>query len=142
MRVAGSGQQARDSDRNKPAEYRTIAMQLRELFHNPTKKTLTTARGSTFAADFAGESENLSDEAGRKGTGRPGGRKRTGTTSIERESSLPKKPKNQKCLACNIKGHSLPDCWTLFEDKRPEGYIPTVSLRKPKPPPHVPITLR
>jgi hypothetical protein len=100
-------------------------MQLRELFHNPTKKALTTARRSTFAADFAGESENPSDDT--KGKGRPGGRKRTGTTSIERESSSSKKPKNQICVA---KGHSLPDCWTLFESKRPEDYTPTEALVK------------
>ena len=33
-----------------------------------------------------------------------------------------KKP-TPKCLACRIRGHSIQDCWCLFEDKRPAGVI-------------------
>ena len=33
-----------------------------------------------------------------------------------------KKLKNLKCLVCNIRGHTLLDCWYLFKYKRPEGF--------------------
>ena len=33
-----------------------------------------------------------------------------------------KKLKNLKCLACNIRGYTLPNCWYLFKGKRPKGF--------------------
>jgi len=36
------------------------------------------------------------------------------------EETSQKKPAPE-CLACGIRGHSLRDCWCLFEDKRPIG---------------------
>ena len=33
-----------------------------------------------------------------------------------------KKSKNLKCLACDIRGHTLSDCWYLFKCKRPKGF--------------------
>jgi hypothetical protein len=29
-----------------------------------------------------------------------------------------------------IKGHALPDCWTLFENKRPDDFKPTEAFAK------------
>jgi hypothetical protein len=126
------GQQAREPDRNKPSQYRIIAMQLRETFHTTTKKQPPTTRGSAFNADFGGEeaSDNASEEPPKGKRGRQGGRKRTGTTSIDREASASKKPKGQTCAACNFKGHLLPECWTTFEHKRPDGYTPSLTLVK------------
>jgi len=33
-----------------------------------------------------------------------------------------KKSKNSKCLACNIRGYTLPNYWYLFKGKRPKGF--------------------
>ena len=33
-----------------------------------------------------------------------------------------KKLKNLKCLVCDIRGHTLPNCWYLFKGKRPKGF--------------------
>jgi hypothetical protein len=44
--------------------------------------------------------------------------KRAGTL-VDEETSC-KKP-TPECLACGIRGHSIRDCWCLFEDKRPAG---------------------
>jgi len=33
-----------------------------------------------------------------------------------------KRLKNLKCLACDIRGYTLPNCWYLFESKRPKGF--------------------
>jgi hypothetical protein len=106
-------------------------MQLCETFHTPSKKPQGTTRGSAFNADFGGEEasdNNVTEDIPKGRPGRPGGRKRTGTTSINRESSSSKKPKSQTCAACNFKGHTLSDCWTTFEYKRPDGFTPTPTL--------------
>jgi hypothetical protein len=116
--------QANDPEKSKSSEYRKVAKKLRQEFQSSSKKA-TTARGSTFNADFAGEPENSNDEE-TKAKGRSRSRKRAGTTTIEEESSTTKKSKN-KCPACDYKGHDLPDCWILFEDKRPDDYKPTKS---------------
>ena len=120
------GQQAREPNRNKPSEYRAIAMQLRETFHTLSKKPLVTTQGSAFNAEFAGEEapDSRMEEPQTGKPARPGGRKRTGTTSVNREASASKRPKNQTCAACDIKGHLLPDCWTTFVRNRPEGFVP------------------
>jgi hypothetical protein len=104
-------------------------MQIRELFQSLVKKAQRMARGSTFAVEFAGE-ESTEGEPEEKPRGRSDQRKRAGTCSIEAESSPTKKSKNQKCPVCNVKGHSLVHCWTVFESKRPEGYKPNVALVK------------
>ena len=33
-----------------------------------------------------------------------------------------KKLKNLKYLVCDIRGHTLPNCWYLFKCKRPKGF--------------------
>jgi len=33
-----------------------------------------------------------------------------------------KKSKNPKCLAYDIRGHTLFNCWYLFKGKRPKGF--------------------
>ena len=117
--------QANDPEKSKSSEYRKVAKKLRQEFQ--TSKKITTARGSAFNADFGGEDSDAAEES--KGR-RSRSRKRAGTTSIEEESSSSKKTKNLKCPACGVKGHALPDCWTIFENKRPEGFRPTESLVK------------
>jgi hypothetical protein len=80
--------------------------------------------GSAFNAEFAGEEapDSRMEEPQMGKPARPGGRKRTGTTSVNKEASASKRPKNQTCAACDIKG--LPDGWTTFERNRPEGFVP------------------
>jgi len=122
-------EQSNDPNNSEPSEYRKVATQLREAFVNTSKKAnpTGTARGSAFNADFAGESEEENPDAA-KGQTKGGGnsssrsRKRAGTNSIEEEKSSSKRSKSSKCPACDMKGHALPDCWYLFEKKRPEGY--------------------
>jgi hypothetical protein len=123
------GSQVRDAAQNKPTEYWMIAMQIRELFQSPAKKAQGTARGSTFTVEIVGE-ESTEGEPKEKLRGRSGQQKHAGTCSIEVESSLTKKSKNQKYPACNIKSHSLAHCWTIFKSKRPEGYKPNTALVK------------
>jgi hypothetical protein len=119
--------------KSDPIEYVKVAMELREALASLSKKMTTTARGSAFNADFnadfAGD-DPAGDAEESKGRSRSRSRKRAGTISIEEESSSSKKSKNPKCPACGIKGHALPDCWTVFENKRPEGFKPTEALAK------------
>jgi hypothetical protein len=82
----------------------------------------------TFAVEFTGE-ESTEGEPEEKPRGRSSQQKRAGTCSIEAELSPTKKSKNQKCPVCNVKGHSLAHCWTVFESKRP-GYKPNAALVK------------
>jgi hypothetical protein len=115
-------QQANKKERSDPSTYVEVAMELREALGYTAKKASTIARGSTFNADFGGE-EPPSDAEDAKGKGRSRGRKRGGTTSVEKEASATKK--TTQCQACGFKGHTLQDCWILFEDKRPENYKST-----------------
>jgi hypothetical protein len=72
-----------------------------------------TVRGSAFDVDFAGGSkEDTSATKGLKGKRKslPCSRKRVGTNSIKEETSSSKRSKNLKCPACDIRGHTLPNC--------------------------------
>ena len=102
-------------------------MEIREHFQAPAKKPLT-AQGSAFAAEFTGE-ESTKGDLEQKLRGRGGNQKRAGIRSLDAESSLTKKS-TQKCTACNVKGHNLQHCWTLFESKWPDGYEPLAALTK------------
>lgn len=115
-------QQARDPERSDPSEYRKVAMEIREELGSHSKKTPSIVRGSTFNADFGGE-EPPSDTEDPKGKGKSTSRKRGGTTSVGKEA--PPAKKTTQCQACGYKGHTLQDCWILFEDKRPENYKST-----------------
>ena len=117
--------QSRDTKQGDVARFHQVAMEIRQDFPEFTKKgpSTGTMRGSAFNADFAGETEdgNVADvdtPADNKGPSR----KRAGTTSIEEDAPEKKKPKKSTCPACGRKGHNLPDCWYLFEDKRPERF--------------------
>ena len=46
------------------------------------------------------------------------GRKRSATRS---QGSQPSKKLAVECLACDVKGYNLSNCWTIFEEKRPKG---------------------
>ena len=42
-----------------------------------------------------------------------------------------KKLKNLTCLACNKRGHALPNYWYMFKGKRPKGFKAVgISIRK------------
>ena len=117
--------QAEDDKESVVSEYRKVARHLRELLGNTRKAPSGTARGSAFATEFAGEPEEATapTDATKEGQNDSTGqnRKRAGTNSIQKEKTT-KKTKRPKCPACDLKGHSLKDCWYLFEDKRPEDF--------------------
>jgi hypothetical protein len=122
-------EQANDPQKSRSSEYRKVAMKLREAFANLSNKTApsATVRGSAFNVDFAVDSEEDNSVAAKgqeigRGNSSSRSRKRAGTNSNEGETSSSKKSKTQKCLACDMKGHTLPHCWYLFEDQRPEGF--------------------
>ena len=107
------------------SQYLKVSMYLMTAFQTSAKTTTNTARGSAFNADFAGEPEEGNpaiEEQHGGGNKAPNSRKRAGTNSIEKEATAPKRSKKSKCPACELKGHTLPDCWYLFEDKRPDGF--------------------
>ena len=112
--------QADNTEKAYLLEYRKVVIELREAFANLLKvvPSLTT-RGSVFNIDFVGESEeNISITT--KGLKRKSSRKRVGINPTK-ETSF-KKLKNLKCLACDIRGHTLPDYQYLFKCKRPKGF--------------------
>jgi hypothetical protein len=119
-------QRASNPEENDIKNYHKVSLEIRSEMTSLTKKSFGTGtmRGGTFKADFAGEPEEETPAGNSKGKG--GGqstkRKRTGTTSGEEEAPTNKKSKVEKCPACELRGHNLPDCWYLFEEKRPEGY--------------------
>ncbi len=113
---------ANKKEKADPSKYVEVAMELREALGYTAKKTSTITRGSAFNADFGGE-EPPSDAEDAKGKGKSKGRKRGGTTTVEKEA--PPTKKTTQCQACGYKSHTLQDCWILFEDKRPEGYKST-----------------
>lgn len=71
-----------------------------------------TMRGGAFHVD---EGDADSDQAKEAST--PKGRKRTKSGS----GGKPAKKTALECPACGMRGHDLPDCWHVFDDKRPEG---------------------
>jgi len=82
------------------------------------------ARGSTFNVDFTGEPKEGISIAAKvqkgKGNSLSYSQKRAGT-NLTKETSF-KRSKNLKCLACDIRGHTLFNCWYLFKSKRPKGF--------------------
>jgi hypothetical protein len=110
-------------EEHNPTSYRTIAKELRLALHTKKAPSTSTMRGTAFIADFAGETEDgdPADES-TQASGKSLSRKRAGTTTVEQEAPQKKKSKKSTCPACERKGHNLPDCWYLFEDKRPEDF--------------------
>jgi hypothetical protein len=120
--------QADDPEKSMASEYIEVGKKLRQaLDHSKGVVPLRTTRGGAFAAEFAGTEESDPDTdkyslQSRKDRGKPPrSRKRAGTQSIEEETSSSKRSTAQKCPACGIRGHTLPGCWCIFEDQRPEG---------------------
>ena len=116
--------QSNDPEKNKSLKYKKIARKLHKAFQNNSKRFIT-IKGSAFNTDFA--KDDPASKAERKD--RSCNWKRA-ETIIKKESSFFKKLKNPKCLACNIKGYVLPDCWTIFKSKRPEGFKPSEGITK------------
>jgi hypothetical protein len=115
--------ESNDPQKSRSSEYRRVAKELQEGLRIPSKKANATTRGSTFNSDFAEQAiEDHSDttKGSRRGQASARNRrlKRAGTL-VDEETSC-KKP-TPECLACGIRGHSLRDCWCLFEDKKPAG---------------------
>ena len=82
-------------------------------------------RGNVFNADYAGKSkEDILTTKGLKGRGNSLSRswKRAGINLIKEETSSSKRLKNLKYLACDIRGHTLPNYCYLFKCKRPKGF--------------------
>ena len=80
-------------------------------------------RGNAFNTDYIGESKEdiLTTKVQKeRGNSLSYSQKRAGINSTKEMSS--KKLKNLKCLACNIRGYTLPDYWYLFKYKRPKGF--------------------
>ena len=121
-----------DSDeKSDPKEFRRVARQLRQRLE-PLKGGRT-QRGGAFNADFKPtETEEASDATPEtKATPKGKGRKRSGTQSGTGAPD-PKKT-SLECPACGRKGHSLPECWCIFEDLIPEGMtVSAYRIRKAK----------
>ena len=80
-------------------------------------------RGNGFNVDFIGESEeDTLPTKVQKGRGNSSfySQKRAETNSTKETSS--KKLKGLKYLACDIRGHTLPNYWYLFKGKRPKSF--------------------
>ena len=112
--------QANNTEQAYLLGYRKVVIELREAFVNLLKVIpSSTTRGSIFNVDFVGESEeDISITT--KGLKRKSSRKRVGINLTKETSS--KKSKNLKCLACDIRGYTLPNCQYLFKCKRPKGF--------------------
>ena len=115
---------ADDDKKSDPEEFRRVARQLRERLDRPPKGGRT-VRGGAFHASFgpAESSEEGSDAKNTQETGQAPpkgrkGRKRTGTQSLETNVS---KKTVTDCPACGLRGHSLAECWCIFEELKPEG---------------------
>lgn len=89
-----------------------VAAAMREwaLRHQPTSGS--TVRGAAFHVDD-GDKDSTDD----KEASTPKGRKRTRTE----QGGTPAKRPVPECPACGMRGHDLPDCWYVFDEKRPEG---------------------
>lgn len=117
-----------DNPRQSNSEgFHKVANELRTEFASRSRRTgpSGTARGFALNAEFAGGSEeDTSTTEGPMGSAETSGnnRKRAGTNSIQTEETSPKKPRGPKCPACDLRSHKLPDCWYLFESKRPKGF--------------------
>jgi len=119
---------ADNPEKAQVSEYMAVARELRQALG--TRKMVAaihTARGGAYTVSFAGEeAPELALETSSTGGSAGGlqadsqgpGRKRSATRS---QGSRPTKKSAVECPACGVKERDLPDCWTVFEDKRPEG---------------------
>jgi hypothetical protein len=123
---------ADDDAKSDPAEFRSVARKLREILPARVDRRIT--RGGAFPAGF-GPTEQSDDSSNATNTkeaekAKPQGRKRAGTRSQESNASKKVTP---ECIACGMRGHSLPECWCIFEELRPEGAkSPAYRVRKAK----------
>ncbi|KAH6976667.1 hypothetical protein EDB80DRAFT_737416 [Ilyonectria destructans] len=89
-----------------------VASTMREWASRKRPTSGNTVRGGTFHTEGGNEESDHSEEAST-----PKGGKRTKSGSGGRSGKRPA----LTCPACGMRGHDLPDCWCVFEDKRPEG---------------------
>jgi len=114
-----------DPQKSRSSEYCRVAKELQEGLRRPSEQANATIRGSTFNTDFveqAIEDHSNTTKGSRRGKAsvRKSRSKRAGTL-VDKETSC--KKLTPECLACGIRGHSIRDCWCLFEDKRPVGVM-------------------
>ena len=111
-----------------------MARELREMLGPKGGRTV---RGSAFHASFEPTesldegSEAIDTEETEKATpkGR-NGRKRSGTQSLETKASKKATP---ECPACGMRGHSLTECWCIFEELKPQDVkLSAYRVRKAK----------
>lgn len=130
-------EEANDESKNDAQEYGKVSRMLREaLVSRPVGSSARTVRGNAFNANFGhAETEGrdldvTASEEIKQAPSQGGGRKRAG--SRLREHAAPKKA-TPECPACDMRGHDLPNCWSIFEELRPEGVtIPSRRERKAK----------
>ena len=96
--------------RDVEAEFRKVANKLRRLQPRTSGRT---TRGNAFPT-FGGLDEDADSEAGPSTKTR----KRAGTKSREKDST---KRNAVSCEGCDGLGHTLPQCWAVFEELRPDG---------------------
>jgi hypothetical protein len=115
---------ADDEAKSDPQEFRRVARELRERLDKPSKGGRT-VRGGAFHTSFGPESSDEGSDAIHTTEAQHAqppkygkGRKRTGTRSQEDSTSKKATP---ECPACGMRGHSLSECWCIFEERLPEG---------------------
>ena len=114
-------QEAKDPELQKVrVRFREIANELRRMQPRPTGGR--TQRGNAFNA-FAGGEEAPPDEGAKENTGPTGAasnsRKRARTRSRDAQTS--KRTAHEGCEACGLRGHTLEQCWFIFESLIPSG---------------------
>jgi hypothetical protein len=126
---------ADDNEQSDPKKFRSVARRLRERKDPP--KGGRTVRGGAFHVGFGAadsseeESEAVNPVEAEQAPPKVKGRKRSGTRLIA--ESKDRKKTSLDCPACGIRGHSLPECWQIFEELKPEGMkLSAYRVRKAK----------
>lgn len=94
-----------------------VASTMREWASRKRPTSGNTVRGGAFHTEGGDEESDHSEEAST-----PKGGKRTKSGSGGRSGKRPA----LTCPACGMRGHDLPDCWCVFEEKRPEACLATI----------------
>ncbi len=100
-------------------------MELREAFQNLFKAIPMTMKKNVFNVNYIGESKkDILITKGSKGKRNSlfYSQKRAKINLIKEKTFSFKRSKNFKCLACDIKGHTLFNYWYLFKCKKPKGF--------------------
>ncbi len=112
-------EEADNDTKSDPQEFRRVTRELHERLDRPPKGGRT-VWGGAFHVSFAESSEEDSDSKQGTEQAPPKGKehKRSGTQLLETTIS---KKEVTECPACNLRGHSLAECWSIFEKLKPQG---------------------